>query len=167
MSGPLLGSQLSLCPGGTYISPADRACDRFAIYTRYARYFAFSPPTCSAQPPNSAPPHCRTAPNPAPFSRNALLSPPPLHEKTSSGSPSVQTKRLPVHPRCWQVHPNLSPMMFEGLRGEFRWHLRSRHRGPKGRSGDTWAEDILHWLEEEGATGRRRSRSRSSICAFL
>ena len=40
------GSQLSLCPGGTYTLPADRACDRFAICTRYAKNFAFSPPTC-------------------------------------------------------------------------------------------------------------------------
>ena len=47
MSGLQLGSQLSLCPGGTYTLPADRACDRFAICTRYAQYFAFYPPTCS------------------------------------------------------------------------------------------------------------------------
>ena len=37
--------------------------------------------------------------------------------------------------------------MFEGLRGEFRWHLRSRHRGPKSRSGDTWAEGLLRWFK--------------------
>ena len=58
-SGPHLESQLSLCPGGTYTSPADRACNRSVICTRYARYFAFSPPTCSVHPPNSAPPHCQ------------------------------------------------------------------------------------------------------------
>ena len=46
MSEPRFKSQLSLCPGGTYTSPADRACDRFAIYTQHARYFAFSQPTC-------------------------------------------------------------------------------------------------------------------------
>ena len=67
MSGLRLGSQLSLCPGGTYTLPADRACDRFANCTRYAQYFAFSPPTCSVRPPNSAPPHCRTALGPALF----------------------------------------------------------------------------------------------------
>ena len=45
--------------------------------------------------------------------------------------------------------------MFEAL-GEFFWHLRSKQRGPRGRSGDTWAEDLLRLLEEGGATGRRR-----------
>ena len=50
MSGLRLGSQLSLCPGGTYTLPAGRACDRFANCTRYAQYFAFSPPTCFGSP---------------------------------------------------------------------------------------------------------------------
>ena len=50
MSGLRLGSQLSLCPGGTYTLPADRACDRFANCRRYAQYFAFSPPTCFGSP---------------------------------------------------------------------------------------------------------------------
>ena len=50
MSGLYFGSQLSLCPGGTYTLPADRACDCFAIYTRYAQYFVFSPPTCFGSP---------------------------------------------------------------------------------------------------------------------
>ena len=39
--------------------------------------------------------------------------------------------------------------MFEGLRGDIHWHLRSRHRGPKGRSGDTWARDLLRWFERD------------------
>ena len=80
MSGPHLESQLSLCPGSTYTLPADRACDRFAICTRYARYFAFTLRTCSAYPPDSAPPPCRTALNLAPFTRNALVPPPPPRE---------------------------------------------------------------------------------------
>ena len=45
--------------------------------------------------------------------------------------------------------------MFEVF-GELRWHLRSKQRGLRGRSGDTWAEDLLRLLEEGGATGRRR-----------
>ena len=66
MSGLRLGSQLSLCPDGTYTLPADRACDR-ANCTRYAQYFAFSPPTCFGSPAHSAPPQCRTALGPALF----------------------------------------------------------------------------------------------------
>ena len=51
--------------------------------------------------------------------------PPPPTKKHRRGSPSVHPKRLPVHSRRWPVYLNLSPTMFEGLRGEFRWHLRS------------------------------------------
>ena len=99
------------------------------------------------------------------------LSPPPTPRKKHRwGLSPVHPKRLPVHPRRWPVHPrrwpvhpNLSPTMFEVLTGEFRWHLLSKHRGPRGRSGGTWAEDLLRWLGEGGATGRRRSRSLSSI----
>ena len=28
--------------------------------------------------------------------------------------------------------------MFEVVTGEFRWHLQSEHRGPRGQSGHTW-----------------------------
>ena len=45
MSEPHHESQLGLFLGVTYTWPAARACDRFAICTRYARYFAFPPPT--------------------------------------------------------------------------------------------------------------------------
>ena len=125
MSGPRLGSHLSLCPGGTYTSPADRAYDCFANCTRYARYFAFPPPTCSAHPPENAPPHCRTAPKSCSVSQERATPPAPPHEKHRRGSPSVHPKRLPGHSRRWPVHPNLSPTVFEGFKGEFRWHLRS------------------------------------------
>ena len=94
--------------------------------------------------------YCRIAPNLALFSETRYSPPPPPREKKHSpGSPSVHPKRWPVHPRHRPVYPNLSPTMFEGLRSEFRWHLRSRHRGPKGRSGDTWAEGLLRWLERD------------------
>ena len=52
-----------------HTSPADRVCNRFAICTRYARYFAFSRPTCFGSLAHSAPPHCCTVPNLAPFPR--------------------------------------------------------------------------------------------------
>ena len=89
--------------------------------------------------------------------------PPPPRKQASSGLSPVHQKRLSVHQRRWPVHPSLSPTMFEVVPGDFRWHLRSKHRGPRGRSGDIWAEHLLRWLGEGGATGRRRSRSRSSI----
>ena len=92
--------------------------------------------------------------------RYSLLPPRNKHRR---GLSPVHRKRLPVHQRRWPVHPSLSPKMFEVVTGEFRWHLRSNHRGPRGQSGDTWAEYLLRWLKEGGATGRRRSRSRSSI----
>ena len=96
----------------------------------------------------------------------ACALPPPPPRKKHRGFSPVHPKRLPVHPRRWPVHPNLSPMMFEVLTGEFRWHLRSKHRGLRGRSGGIWAEDLLRWLGEGGATGRRRRRWRSSILCF-
>ena len=82
--------------------------------------------------------------------------PPPARKQASSGLSLVHSKRLPVHPRRWPVHPNSSPTMFEVLTGEFRWHLRRKDRRSKGRSGGLWAEDLLRWLGEGGATGRRR-----------
>ena len=86
---------------------------------------------------------------------------PPVHPKPLA----VHSRRLPVHPRRWLVHPNLNPTTFEVL-GEFRWHLRSKHRDPRGWSGDTWAEYLLRRLEEGGVTGRRRWRWRSLICTL-
>ena len=93
----------------------------------------------------------------------ARATPPAPRKAASSGLSPVHQKRLSVHQRRWPVHPSLSPTMFEVVPGDFRWHLRSKHRGPRGRSGDIWAEHLLRWLGEGGATGRRRSRSRSSI----
>ena len=93
------------------------------------------------------PAYCRIAPNLALFSETRFSLPPPRKEHRR-GSPSVYPKRWPVHPKRRPVHPNLSPTMFEGLRDEFRWHLRSRYRGPKGRSGDTWTEGLLRWPEK-------------------
>ena len=54
----------------------------------------------------------------------------------------------------------------DGQSFEFRWHLRSKPRGLRGRSGDNWAEDLLRRLGAGGATGRRRWHLRSSICAL-
>ena len=118
VSGPHLGSQLSLCPGGTNTPPADRACDRFVICTRYARYFA-SPSTCSAHPSDGAPPYrtkhyntkktcyyCRIAPNHALVSRNALLPPPPT-KKTSSGVAVSPPKALASPPKASASPPKL------------------------------------------------------------
>ena len=97
-------------------------------------------PTPRTLPPvdiySLVPAYCRIASNLELFSGTHYSLPPPRKEHRR-GSPSVHPKRWPVHPRRRPVHPNLSPAMFEGLRGEFRWHLRSRHRGPKGWSGDT------------------------------
>ena len=108
------------------------------------------------------PTYCRIAANLALFSETRFSFPPPRKEHRRE-SPLVHPKRWPVHPKRRPVHPNLSPTMFEGLRGEFRWHLRSKYRGPKGRSGDTWTEGLLRWPEKGVATGRRRWRS--WVCA--
>ena len=91
------------------------------------------------------------------FLRARYSSPPPT-DKRRRGLPPVHPKRLPVHSRRWPVHSNLSPTMFEVLRDEFRWNLQSKHRGLKGWSGDSWAGGLLRWLEEGGATGRRRPK---------
>ena len=46
--------------------------------------------------------------------------------------------------------------MFEVLRGEFCWHLRSKHRGPKGRSRYSWAEGLPQRPQEEDVRLDRR-----------
>ena len=150
---------MSTCRGHIFgrNSPADRAYDRFVICTRYARYFALFSVNLFGSPVRWRSTMLPYSSKPCAVFQERATPSPPNEKKHRQGSPSVHPKRWPVHPRRWPVHPNLSPTMFEGLGGEIRWHLRSRHRGPKGRSGDSWA--LLRWLEEGGATGRRRWRS--------
>ena len=65
MSGLRLGPQLSLCPGGTYTLPADRACDRLPTAHDMLSISRFPRRLASVRPPNSAPPQYRTALGPA------------------------------------------------------------------------------------------------------
>ena len=165
MSGPRLGSHLSLCPGGTYTSPADRACDCFAICTRYARYFAFSRQLVRLTRPKTLHHIAVLLPNLAPFPRNALPHPPPPR-KTSSG---VAVSPPKAFSRPLEALASPSKLESDDVRRFEGWIPLAPtkwHRGPKGRSGDTWAGDLLRWLAEGGAAGRRRSRLRSSICAL-
>ena len=73
------------------------------------------------------------------FCAHALLPPPPHEKKNIVGGWRQSTQSVCQSARGGdQSTQSLSPTMFEVVTGEFRWHLRSKRRGPRGQSGHTW-----------------------------